>query len=139
MSAAELGRAVKGPRAEITPAGANVLLSGVEAANFWWSRNGKSPPAGWREATAVLLEVAIAAGMRPMPPGRPPVESAATFADPITARQAAFLLGCSPRNVRYLCQRETITSAQRRSGQWIMEKAEVVALAEARRSTRCRR
>ena len=133
MSAAELGRAVTEPRAEITPRGAYLLLHCMADAEKWWKRNGGGGPAGWRELYVELGRVAIAAGMMPMLPGRPAVESAqATFANPIGTTQAAHLLGITPRGVRDLCVRGVLASAAKRSRGWVMERDEVLARATQR-------
>jgi hypothetical protein len=121
---------VVAPRAEIGPRGALLLLSGMEAAQRWWRADGKAPPAGWAEVYEVLAGVALAAGGRPMPVrNAPPVETAVSYADPIGATQAAFLLGITPRGVRDLCTRGVLETARRRPGGWVMERSEVEARA----------
>jgi hypothetical protein len=122
-----------GPRAEIGPRAALLLLSALDKAERWYRSNGFATPAGWAEVYGALGQVAITGGTRPMPVRHaPPVDTAVAFADPIGATQAAYLLQITPRGVRDLCRREVLTTARRRPGGWVIERAEV----EARAATR---
>lgn len=55
----------------------------------------------------------------------PASDRGSVLADPMSAEQAAELLGCSARNVRALCSREVFETAQRTRAGWEIERTEV--------------
>lgn len=127
-----LARAMTEPRAEVSPQGAWLLLSCMEQARKQWKQNGSAPPPGFDEMYDVLAPVAIAAGGKPIPIRHAqPAEATSAFTNPITATQAAYLLGITPRGVRDLCARGVFETARRRQAGWLIERAEVVARAAA--------
>jgi hypothetical protein len=118
----------------VHPAAAGVVSRALAAAEQLQRRDGYLPPADF----ALLVEVfAVAtqeqrsstAGRSEVPRQRPSAESAPSvrmvLADPVTAEQAAEILGCTSRNVRDLCSRGVFESAQRNRSGWEIERAEV--------------
>lgn len=116
------------------PAGALLVANALAAAEIAARRDGIRAPASLTVLRAALDQAAaeardmaetakvarrarLAASLAAPPP----------WVDPIGAAEAAQILGVSPQYARSLCRREAFTSARRRSGAWVVERAEVLA------------
>lgn len=95
------------------------------------SRDHIWPSEGWRELQRVIdqaaAEVRAAGSGSAAVPQLPTLEPVAEpeAQEPISTAAAAKILGCKERNVRDLCARGRFVSARRRSGRWVIDRAEV--------------
>jgi excisionase family DNA binding protein len=108
-------------------------------------QHGYGPPASLLPARALLATAAREVDATPMPLASANAVSTRTEANGsaevpsarrrakfspvewITPQEAAEMLGCSDRNVRDLCARGALESAQRKGSRWLVDRAEISA------------
>lgn len=76
---------------------------------------------------AFACAVQAAGGFATMAPASHSSAPGTAMADPITAGEAACLLGTSPQNVTQLCRRGSLATAHSIGGRWFLERAEIEA------------
>ena len=63
-----------------------------------------------------------------------PAVATSSVEDLIDLIEAAKLMGVSERNVRALCQRQTLVSGRKHAGRWLVDRAEVLGRIERKAS-----
>ncbi len=125
----------------VNPSAVPVVLRALLTVEQVQRRDGISASPEFTHLVATLAEAAgelraSTGGRSEVPRQRGMAASAASdrvvLFDPVSAEQAARIIGCTARNVRGLCTRGAFESAQRRPEGWVMERAEVVDRARAR-------
>jgi len=120
----------------VAPQSAGVIQRSLEKVAELQRRDGLPASPAFQVLVAVFAQAtaearASEAGRSEVPQQRLVAASVASdrgsvvLVDPVSAEQAAELLGCSSRNVRDLCFREVFDSAQRTRAGWEIERAEV--------------
>jgi hypothetical protein len=126
----------------VMPTAAGVVLRSLEKIAELQRRDGLPASSAFQALVAVFAEATAEvrsseAGRSEVPQQRLVTASVASdrgsvLVDPVSAEQAAELLGCSSRNVRGLCSREVFETAQRTRAGWEIERAEVQGRARQR-------